>query len=229
MANPRLAADRKTFSGLVSIVAKQWKADGFARRGQSFNRRTDDGVVQAIGFQKFQPASPGVRAMQGGEDRLSGHFCVNYKLVVLAAEAAMYDRPAPDFVEANSFGWLHGRLAGFLGPDARNDLARPPEELARDVLAAYDAELVPLFDECATREGLVAHFDRRGALRERTGHLGEEIWGYCLASLGERERAVAVLQPLVDAALAEGRRRPDPYVDRIVGAARRGWDIELRA
>lgn len=229
MPNPRLVAEQKTLSKTISLVAKLWKADGFVRSGRSFNRRTEDGVVQALGFQKFHPSSPGVLAFSGGEDRLAGRFCVNFKLVVLDADAAMYDRPAPEFVEANSFGWLSGRMGGFAGSGARNELSRPAADIASDVLAAYEAEVAPLFEECATRRGIVEHFDRRGPARKATGHLGEEIWGYCLASLGERQRAVAVLQPLVDAALAKGPPGPDPYVDRIVTAARRGWGIELRA
>lgn len=229
MPNPRLAAEQKTLSTVISLVAKQWKAEGFVRKGRSFNRRTDDGIVQALGFQKFQPSSPGVIAFTGGEDRLAGRFCVNFKLVVLEAERAMYDRPDPEFVDANSFGWLSTRLAGFAGGEATSDLSRPAADIASDLLAAYDAELAPLLEECATRRGIVAHFDRRGPLRKSMAHLGEEIWGYCLASLGERERAVAVLQPLVDRALAKGGPKPDPYVDRIVEAARRGWGIELRS
>src|SRR5438876_6843367 len=85
--NTKLAAEQNTFSRVVALVAKSWKSDGFIRKGQEFNRRTVDGIVQAVGFQKFRPSTPGEIAVRGkltgvGGDVLAGRFVVNYRIVV---------------------------------------------------------------------------------------------------------------------------------------------------
>lgn len=219
MTNPQVAAEQKTFSRVVSLVAKGLKADGFVRRGRAFNRRVSSGVVHALAFQKFRDFPASYDSVIPGATGINGRFCINFDVVVPEVYSAMHDGAAvPDFVQP--FGlFLGGRFGGDVWPDERNSLARPAEEIAKDVWTVYEREGVPLSEECSSAKGIVGHFERGGILRRNNGHLAREAYGYCFAAIGESGRAASVLQSLVDAAVAEHGRTS--YDERIAHAAER--------
>jgi hypothetical protein len=181
---------------VITAVVPRLRADGFVRRARQFNRRTDAGVVHALAFRKYRIS----------QDK----FGLHYAIVIPEVWEARYGQKLPVFVPVDDEIFL--RVAG---PAPKFCLDRSVESITADVLMAYERELVPVFDEVDSAQGFVAHYERNGRLRRELGNLAEESYGFCLAVVGQKDRAVEVLQSLCDEALW-----PE-YVERIVGTAKR--------
>jgi hypothetical protein len=181
---------------VIAAVAPRLRADGFVRRGRQFNRRTGAGVVQALAFRKYKIS----------QDK----FGLHYAIAVPEVWDARYGRRPQEFVSVDHEMYLH-----VAGAAPKFSLDRTVEAITADVLMAYERELVPVFDEVDSAQGFVAHYERNGRLRRELGNLAEESYGFCLAVVGQKDRAVEVLQSLCD-----GAQWPE-YVERIVGTASR--------
>src|SRR5689334_1814157 len=78
-------------SHIQSDMADLFHLRGFRKRNRTYNRQSDDGLVQVINFQMGRYDPPGTYEIPGMRENLYGHFTVN--LAVFVPEVAELDYP----------------------------------------------------------------------------------------------------------------------------------------
>jgi hypothetical protein len=130
------------------------KPKGFRKQGRTFNRTTDDGLVQVINVQMGASDPPGTVHVPGVRENLYGHFTVNLGVYVPEVAKLHGIGGAKRFVQAPDC-CVRQRL-GSAGPEMqdiwwRNDALA---EVVPEVLARLERDGLPFLDRYASRDAL---------------------------------------------------------------------------
>jgi hypothetical protein len=192
------------------------KTLGFKKKGRTFNRPSEDGVVQVINIQMGSYDPPGTTYIPGLRENLYGWFTVN--LGIYVPEVARYrGGEAKDFVREYQC-CIRDRL-GPLGPEKtelwwRNDAAA---EMLPDLLVRIDRDGLPFLARFGSRNAILRELDED---RSKLGGGTEPpriIKAIILLQLGDRDAARDLLAKQAQETL--NPRHPD-YVRSL--AARLG-------
>lgn len=177
--------------GLQAAITKSLAAIGFRRRGRTFNRRTEEGLVQVIGFQMGAFDPPGTVPIPGLRENLYGRFTVN--LGVHVPEVAKYHGAPPRsaFIQDHDC-CLRARL-GELGPE-RQDLWWPltgEAGIEEEILRRLDRDALPWIGRFATRDLILR--EMAGVHRGDYATVPRIVSALILLERGDREGARALL------------------------------------
>lgn len=180
------------------------QAHGFNVRGRTFNRVTDDGLVQVVNLQMGASDPPGTTYIPGLRDNMHGLFTVNLGVYI------------PEVAELHGGGlakaWVqdyHCAIRSRLGPASGNprDLwwhARNPARAVADIQPLLLAYGLPFLDRFRSRELVLGELHGQG---ENLAHCAVPriVCAILLARRGQADAARALLA----AQAGEGRHNPN--------------------
>ncbi|MFN2547489.1 MAG: DUF4304 domain-containing protein [Myxococcales bacterium] len=135
------------------------KAVGFKKKGRTFNRSTEDGVVQVINIQMGSYDPPGTTYIPGLRENLYGWFTINLGVYVPEVAKSHGGGEVKDFVREYHC-CIRDRL-GHLGPEKtelwwRNDAAA---EVLPDLLVRIDRDGLPFLARFGSRDAILRELD----------------------------------------------------------------------
>jgi len=142
-----------------ATLAGLLKSAGFSRHGRSFNRRTEDGLVQVVNLETGRPALGTVPPLPPDLAHLardlSGRFTIN--LGVHVKEIWDNDNAVPPgTIIQDQHCQIRTRLAELYRlPDAWWPLDQPPHVLALDIGRRMSAMGLPFLDRFGTRAAII--------------------------------------------------------------------------
>jgi uncharacterized protein DUF4304 len=208
------SANVERLDTVQAFVTGLLKPLGFRRRGRTYNRTREPGVVQVVNLQsdKYpigdQPDFPPMRVNHYGD------FTVNLGVHIAEVFEATYDRPAPPFVQDYDCA-MRARLGVFLDPprDRWWPLSAPEaaaEEVV-DLLARFGEPLLARFD---TRRAIIEEWLTTSTFRSSRERLDIAIM---LARRGETSAGL----DLIDEHLRQRGGREDSHARYVRELAKR--------
>jgi hypothetical protein len=143
---------------IVRRVHPELKQAGFRKRRHTFNRSSEDGVVQVIGFQMGAKLPPGAVPIPGLRPDLYGLFTVNLGVAVREAweQSMRLDKPFPAFI--NDYDCeIRERLGQVLGEryDVWWPLGAEPADTAAVIFDALTGPGLEWLAARGTREAIL--------------------------------------------------------------------------
>lgn len=169
-----------------------FKDRGFKVKGRTFNRTTEDGLVQVVGLQMGASDPPGTTYFPGLRENLHGLFTVNLGVYVPDVARHHLGGEAKSWVQ-DYHCCVRARLAEACGED--RDLwwpAQSDDTVLGDVVRRLEVGGFPFLERYATRDKLLNEWS---GLSE-SEHLGGPpriVMAIILAERGELERARELL------------------------------------
>jgi hypothetical protein len=131
------------------------KAAGFKKKGRTFNRTTEDGLVQVINIQMGSFDPPGTTYIPGLRENLYGWFTLNLGIYVPEVAKHRFGSEAKAFVQEYSC-CIRSRLGSLGGEESdlwwRNDAG---DEVLPDLIARLDRDGLPFLARYATRDAIL--------------------------------------------------------------------------
>ncbi len=166
---------------------------GFRKQGRTFNRTTEDVLVQVVNVQMGAHDPPGTTYIPGLRENLYGWFTVN--LGVYVPEVARFHGggEAKGFVREYHC-CVRNRL-GPLGPERkdlwwRNDAV---EEVVPDLLARLDRDGLPFLARFATRDAILREWKDKSENQSAGSSPPRIVLAIILAQRGEKAAARELL------------------------------------
>jgi hypothetical protein len=169
------------------------KGLGFRKKGRSFNRATDDGLVQVISIQMGAHDPPGTTYIPGLRENLYGWFTMNLGVYVPEVARHHGGGEAKSFVQEYHC-CVRSRL-GDLGPEKkdlwwRNDAV---DEVVPDIAARLDRDGLPFLDRFASRTAILAAWDGKTENQGAGSSPPRIVMAIILVERGDREQAKKLL------------------------------------
>jgi hypothetical protein len=176
---------------------------GFRKQARTFNRTTEDGLMQVVNVQMGAHDPPGTTYIPGLRENLYGWFTVNLGVYVPEVARLHGGGEAKGFVREYHC-CVRDRL-GPLGPERkdlwwRNDAV---EEVVPDLLARLDRDGLPFLARFATRDAILREWKDKSENQSAGGSPPRIVMAIILAERGDKAAATELL-----AAQAEERRNP---------------------
>lgn len=178
----------------VQAALHAWlKPKGFRKQGRTFNRTTDDGLVQVVNIQMGASDPPGTVYIPGLRENLYGWFTVNLGVYVPEVGRLLHgDNEAKRFVN-EAHCCVRSRL-GNLAPEQkdvwwRNDAVA---EVIPNVLARLERDGLPFLDRFASRDALLREWKGKSR-NEGAGSPPRIVMAIILAERGQTDAARELL------------------------------------
>jgi hypothetical protein len=147
---------------VVSDIAPSLKSSSFKKRRHSFNRTTDDGIVQVVSFQMGPRLPPGAEPVPPIRLDLYGKFTINLGVFIAALE--------PMLGRSAQHAWIndyncHCRMRiGELLPDPRDIWwsLDEPDSASQVAALALDTCGLPWLDSLRTEQAIMDGYTQRG-------------------------------------------------------------------
>lgn len=141
-------------AGLVSLFRER----GYRKRGRTYNRQGDSGLVQVVNFQMGPYDPPGTVEIPGLRENLYGRFTLNLGVYVPEVAENHLAGSAKAFV-SEVYCSIRARLGELeeTGQDLWWKVAFAPDVL-EDVRQRLERYGFPFLDRFSTREGIVDHW-----------------------------------------------------------------------
>lgn len=175
----------------AALVGKL-KSLGFKKKGRSFNRTTDEGLVQVINVQMGAHDPPGTTYVPGLRENLYGWFTVNLGIYVPEVARHHGGGEAKGFVQVYHC-CIRSRL-GNLGPEKkelwwRNDAAA---EVVPDLHARLDRDGLPFLHRFESRTAILREW-KGETENQGAGSPPRIVMAIILAERGDRDAAMQFL------------------------------------
>jgi Domain of unknown function (DUF4304) len=188
----------EVMSHVQSEMADLFRQRGFRKRNRTYNRPSNDGLVQVINFQMGRYDPPGTSEIPGMRENLYGYFTVNLGVFVPEVAELYYPGESREFIAEFSCQ-LRVRL-GELG-NKRKDLWWPlssPTKVVAEIRERLINDGFSFLERFASRDAIVndwLDFSHGIASAETNGRI---IVGIILAKLGRLEEASLQLTKQVE-------------------------------
>jgi hypothetical protein len=188
------------------LLTKQLKPLGFVRKGRTFNRTVEDGVVQVINLQsgayEIGGRIPLPAELAHLKPDLYGKFAVN--LGVFVREVSEKDgTKSPAFIQ-EYYCCVRDRLGRANGKEHWWSLVNGAEALVADVSAQLESAGLPFLERFGTRQAIIADwipFNDGPGSRSNIARIDVAV---VLASKGQTTSARALLSEQVERAEKQG-------------------------
>lgn len=182
-----------------SAVASLMKGAGFRKRGRSFNRGVDDGLVQVVTFYAGEYPLGENYVVPGLRENLYGWFTVNLGVFVPEVFALENDEPPPKFVQEHYCEIREG-LGGLVADrqvwwSATEDV----EATAGAFPELFQESVLPFFSRFDSRRSIIDEWRSCGELPFQNAARSSLAVAVILHTQGERDDAVAALRNAIDA------------------------------
>jgi hypothetical protein len=157
----------KNLDALQAHVTAFLKPLGFRKKGRTYNRTTEDGLVQAVNFQ--MGAFPiGDYVIPGIRESFYGKFAVNLGVLLPCVYETEQQKPVPDFTQEHycSIRRRLGTLA--FGSDHWFELTSDIPTLATTVVQLFDRFGLPFVEQFPNYASVLAYYDAHGDLPSQT-------------------------------------------------------------
>jgi len=136
---------------------------GFKKKGRTFNRNVQDGLIQVVNLQMGQ-FPIGEYVIPAIRESHYGRFTVNLGIALPAVRAIESGRELSAFVQEYECE-IRERLTHLaFGEDAWFDLDHQIEKTSADIVRHMDALGIPFLEEFESYESVLAVLDQRGSL-----------------------------------------------------------------
>jgi hypothetical protein len=176
----------------TSAVAPLLRKHGFKKQRNAFNRETEPGLVQVIGFQMGRHMPPGTPEISGTRDDLYGAFTINVGLWF--DEVVERAKPKAKFVREPDCH-LRQRIGSLLTDPAdtwwKLDIADDGlVTLANELISEY---ALPFLDQLDSREAVLAAWHRGDPALADHATLAPYVIAVLHAKRGETEAAEEIV------------------------------------
>ena len=178
----------------IQAALHAWlKPKRFRKQDRTFNRTTDDGLVQVINIQMGASDPPGTVHIPGFRENRYGRFTVNLGVYVPEVGRLLHDcSEAKRFV--NEVHCCVRLRLGHLAPEHhdvwwRNDAVA---EVVPDVLARLERDGLPFLDRFASRDALLREWKGKSR-NDWTGSPPRIVMAIILAERGQKDAARELL------------------------------------
>lgn len=183
---------RDAVNGVQGAIRSFLKDRGFSVRGRTFNRKTGDGLTQAINFQMGASDPPGTTPIPGLRENLHGLFTVNLGIYVPEVARVHGGGEAKSWVQdyhccvRTRLGETAGKAGDFWWA------ARMDEVVVDDVRRCLQQGGLPFLDRFESRDRILAEWEGR---EEKVVVAGAPriVMAVILAERGEKDRAKVLL------------------------------------
>jgi Domain of unknown function (DUF4304) len=153
----------KALDSIQKALTGFLKPLGFKKKGRTYNRNVQDGLVQAVNLQMGQYPI-GDYVIPGLRESHYGRFTVNLGVALPAVRAIESGREFPAFVQEYECD-IRERLTRLaFHEDAWFDLDHLVDKTASDITKYMDSLGVPFLEEFESYESVLAVLDKRGSL-----------------------------------------------------------------
>jgi Domain of unknown function (DUF4304) len=181
---------------IQSAIRPLLRERGFRVRGRTFNRQTDDALIQVVNIQMGPSDPPGTSHIPGLRDNLHGLFAINLGVYVPEVARHHGGSEAKSWVQEYHC-CVRARLGELVGGGKEIWWhARADEEVIADVRRCLEDDGLPFLERFATRDRILAQWDGQS---ENMGASSPPriVSAIILAERGEREHAHVLLSQQV--------------------------------
>jgi hypothetical protein len=178
----------------IQAALHAWlKPKGFRKQGRTFNRTTDDGLVQVINVQMGASDPPGTVYIPGLRENLYGWFTVN--LGVYVPEVARFHGGGEAKRVVNEAHCCVRSRLGNLAPEKkelwwRNEAVA---EVLPDVVARLERDGIPFLDRFASRDAVLREWKDKSEIEGAGGSPPRIVMAIILAERGQKDAARELL------------------------------------
>jgi hypothetical protein len=187
---------KSTYAHAVDVIQDAlrpfFKARGFKARGRSFNRATEDGLVQVVSLQMGSSDPPGTTYVPGLKENLHGLFTVNLGVYVPEVARHHGGGEATSWVQ-ECYCCVRARLSEASGED--HDIwwhARADAAVIDDIRRRLELGGLPFLDRFSTRDRILAEWSDRSE-NMGAGSPPRIVMAIILAERGQQDQARALL------------------------------------
>lgn len=154
----------KHLDAIQAHVARFLKPLAFRKKGRTYNRATEGGLVQVVNFQMGQYPIGEHYVIPGIRENYYGKFTVNLGVLLPCIWDVERQKPVPDFVQEYCCT-IRGRLASLaFGIDQWFELMPETSALAATLVQLFDKFGLPFLDQFPDYAAVLAYFDAHGDL-----------------------------------------------------------------
>jgi hypothetical protein len=159
---------------------KYLSQSGYKKKGRTFNKSLDSGLIHVINFQM-------------GKRSLAGKFTINLGVYIPEIYRAVWDKEAPRFVNHGNCE-IEKRIGELIYPheDLWWDLNKNPKRLSKKVVKIIDKYSLPFLNKFNTQENIILEWNEHGESIGLPPRAGLSI-AILLANSGKHEQARSLL------------------------------------
>jgi hypothetical protein len=187
----------KYLDAVTKDINRFLKPLGFRKKGRTYNRGTEGGLVQIVNFQMGQFPIGEHYVIPGIRESFYGKFTVNLGILLPCVWETERQKSLPDFVQEYSCT-IRERLSSLaFGTDKWFELTPDTSNLSATLVRLFDKFGLPFLDQFPNYAGVLNYFDAHGDLPcQNTGRAALEaaIVAHHLGELQKAQRLFARAQ-----------------------------------